>query len=173
LTALDSIFFHEECITEMTLTVESDNETESHQLIMVADNNQDAERWICAFQQSISELNRLTVITEEEGGERSTSEKTGQPIPGVRPATERLDVNWGKGSKKNVHDGDGNNNNNNSSGGTLRAQNHPSNASTNSSSSKMSSNVSGLKGDDASGEYISRKKKREKLAELFKADENR
>jgi len=168
LTALDNIFFHEDCITEMTLHLENDDETESHQLCIQAENDADAERWIYAFQQSIAELNRLTVITEEEGGERSTSERTGQPIPGTRPVTERLDVNWGKGSKKVINTSiDGNDGSSpQSTSRTATSSSSSSSLTSKQSSTKVSSNA------DESGEYISRKKKREKLAELFKADES-
>jgi len=103
LTALDSIFFDEENPSElMTLTLENDEETDTHTLEIQAETTAEAEKWIFSFQNSISDLNRLTVITEE-GNESLTSSDTSKPIPGDRPATERLDVNWGKGtSKKNV-----------------------------------------------------------------------
>ena len=163
LTALDSIFFDEENPSElMTLTLENDEETDTHTLEIQAETTAEAEKWIFSFQNSISDLNRLTVITEE-GNESLTSSDTSKPIPGDRPATERLDVNWGKGtSKKNVGEnvmsmiglGRG-------KGTSIRTD------------STSSSGSGGKKSDhshSADDNVESRKKKREKLAELFKKD---
>jgi hypothetical protein len=99
LSAFDCILQSESDLSEITLKLERDKETNHQMLVMQADDADCAEVWIEAFQHAVLAMNRLTMILEDDEEDRNTAAGNFKSMKSMLIAGEvdvSGEVNWGK-----------------------------------------------------------------------------
>lgn len=102
LSALDSILRSESNPCEFVLQLERDTETKHRMLILLAEDEDCAEKWVEAFQGAILALNRLTTVTEADDEDRVTSAMMKTAIS-FRVATPSVGMEGVAGEAEGVH----------------------------------------------------------------------